>query len=213
MNQKFLFMIFSLANVFPEMNTKLKLRQLCLANNKNKCFKWHFYSSGRTTRQEILKSMHRCRSNGSDSTIYGHFIIWPSSVTLTFNLPEQMFQMALLLLNENKLCQIILKSMQKEFMGWKSSIYDHLIIWPLKYDRDLRPTWTNVSNGINENKCPKTKSKHKCTSYCPDKSRWMHICTMCTQTMHIHQTEVVTTMSRSQKAGQQQNGETIWKCT
>ena len=30
------------------------------------------------------------------SSIYGHFIIWPSSVTLTFNLPEQMFKMALI---------------------------------------------------------------------------------------------------------------------
>ena len=31
------------------------------------------------------------------SSIYDHFIIWSSSVTLTFNLPEQMFQMELLL--------------------------------------------------------------------------------------------------------------------
>ena len=35
------------------------------------------------------------------SSFYAHFIIWPSSVTLTFNLPEQMFQMALLLLKNN----------------------------------------------------------------------------------------------------------------
>ena len=27
------------------------------------------------------------------SLIYDHFIIWPSSVALTYNLPEQMFQM------------------------------------------------------------------------------------------------------------------------
>ena len=35
------------------------------------------------------------------SSIYDHFIIWPSSVTLTFNLPKQMFQMALPLFKEN----------------------------------------------------------------------------------------------------------------
>ena len=35
------------------------------------------------------------------SSIYDHFIIWPSSVTLAFNLTEQMFQMTLLLLKEN----------------------------------------------------------------------------------------------------------------
>ena len=35
------------------------------------------------------------------SSIYDHFIIWLSSVTLTFILPEQMFQMAPLLLKKN----------------------------------------------------------------------------------------------------------------
>ena len=41
------------------------------------------------------------------SSIYDHFIIWPSSVTLAFNLTEQMFQMTLLLLKENN-CAILL---------------------------------------------------------------------------------------------------------
>ena len=35
------------------------------------------------------------------SSIYDHYIIWPANGTLIFNLPEQMFQMALLLLKEN----------------------------------------------------------------------------------------------------------------
>ena len=35
------------------------------------------------------------------SSIYDHVIIWPSSVTLIFNLPQQMFQMVLLLVREN----------------------------------------------------------------------------------------------------------------
>ena len=47
------------------------------------------------------KSMHKCRSNGSDKLNLNHFNVWPSSVTVNFNLPEQMFQMALLLLKEN----------------------------------------------------------------------------------------------------------------
>ena len=52
--------------------------------------------------------MPKCKSNGSDRSIYDHFIVWPASVTLTFNLPEQMFQMALLPLQGEQLCQIIL---------------------------------------------------------------------------------------------------------
>ena len=47
------------------------------------------------------------------NSIYDHLIIWPSSVTLTFNLPEQMFQMALLLLKGEQLCQIVFKFMHK----------------------------------------------------------------------------------------------------
>ena len=37
------------------------------------------------------------------SSIYDHFIIWPSSATLTVNLPQQMILVALLLLKE-QLC-------------------------------------------------------------------------------------------------------------
>ena len=40
------------------------------------------------------------------SSTYEHFITWPSSVTLTFNLPEQMFQIALLLPRENNCVQL-----------------------------------------------------------------------------------------------------------
>ena len=56
-----------------------------------------------------------------------HFIVWLSSVTLTFNLLKQMFQM-----NNEQLCQIILKSMHKyvQVMSSPSSIYDHYIFWP-----------------------------------------------------------------------------------
>ena len=59
---------------------------------------WKNVSKGTFTPQEeelcqiILKSMHKYWSYGPTSSVYDHFIIWPSSVT--FNLSEQMFQMA-----------------------------------------------------------------------------------------------------------------------
>ena len=56
---------------------------------------------GKKLSQIFLKSLHKCTSYGLDKLNLRYFIIWPSSVTLTFNLPEQMFQMALLLLMEN----------------------------------------------------------------------------------------------------------------
>ena len=40
------------------------------------------------------------------SSIYDNFIICPSSVTLTFNLPEEMFQMALLPFKENNCAKL-----------------------------------------------------------------------------------------------------------
>ena len=60
------------------------------------------------------------------NSVYDHFIIYPSSETLTFNLPEQMFQMALLLLKDNNCACIHI-----EVMAGTSSISDHFIIWPL----------------------------------------------------------------------------------
>ena len=53
-----------------------------------------------------------------------HFIIWPSSVTLTFNLPEQMFQMN----NSTKLFWNL--RINLKVMALTNSIYDHFIIWP-----------------------------------------------------------------------------------
>ena len=53
-----------------------------------------------------------------------HFIVCPSSVTLTFNLPEQVFEMkncAKLFWNPCINVQVIV---------WTSSIYDHFLIWP-----------------------------------------------------------------------------------
>ena len=47
------------------------------------------------------------------SSIYDNFDLYLNPVTLTFNLPEKMFQMALFPPRVQKLCKIILKSMHK----------------------------------------------------------------------------------------------------
>ena len=53
-----------------------------------------------------------------------HFIVWSSSVTLTFNLHEQMFQM-------NKSAKLFWNPcINVEVMALTSSVYDHFIIWP-----------------------------------------------------------------------------------
>ena len=77
------------------------------------------------------------------SSIYCHFIIWPSSVTLTFNLPEHMFQMALLLLKKNNCAKLFWNlCINVGFMAETSSIYV-----TFKCDIDLQPTLKKVSNG------------------------------------------------------------------
>ena len=51
-------------------------------------------------------------------------MVWPSSVSLTFNLPEQMFQM-------NNCAKLFLNPcINVELMARTSSVYDHFIIWP-----------------------------------------------------------------------------------
>ena len=75
--------------------------------------------------QIILKSMYKC------AKVYDHCIIWPSSVTLTFNLPEQMFQMALLLLKDNNWAKLFWNPLiNVQVMAQTSSVYDNFIIWP-----------------------------------------------------------------------------------
>ena len=97
--------------------------------------------------QIILKSMRKCRSYGMTSSIYNLFIIWPSSATLTFNLHEQMSQIALLLLKRNNWVKLF----------WNPCINDSYDLYKLnllpfyqltfKCDLDLQPVWRNVSNG------------------------------------------------------------------
>ena len=47
------------------------------------------------------------------SSIDDYFDLYLTPVTLTFNLPEKMFQMALLLLEDNNCTKLFLKSMHK----------------------------------------------------------------------------------------------------
>ena len=47
------------------------------------------------------------------SSIYDHFDLYLTPVTLTFNVPEKMFLMALLLFENNKCAKLFLKSMHK----------------------------------------------------------------------------------------------------
>ena len=47
------------------------------------------------------------------SSIYDHFDLYLTPVTLTFNLSEKMFQMALLPLQDNNCVNLFLKSMRK----------------------------------------------------------------------------------------------------
>ena len=64
-------------------------------------------------------------------SIYDHFIIWPSSVTMAFNLSEQLPQAALLHLKENNCAKLFWNPcIDVEVMARTSSIYDHFIIWP-----------------------------------------------------------------------------------
>ena len=99
----------------------------------NKCFKWHFYASKRITVPYYFEIHANVKVMARISSIYDHFIIWPSSVTLTFNIPDQIFQMALLLVKENKCAKLFWNPcINVHLMAQKSSRYDHFIIWPSK---------------------------------------------------------------------------------
>ena len=106
------------------------------------------------------------------SSIYDHIFIWPSSVTLTFNLPEQMFQMALLLLKDNNSANLFWNPcINVQIMARTSSL------WPFyhltaKCHLDLQPTYTNVLNGTStppgKQPCQIIlKFMQKCKSYGP----------------------------------------------
>ena len=92
-------------------------------------------------------------------------LLFDLQVTLTFNLPEQTFQMnecATLFWNPCINIQVIART---------SSIYDHFIIWPssVTLTSNLPAQRFQITLLIlKENNCAKL-SMHQCTSYCLDK--------------------------------------------
>ena len=71
------------------------------------------------------------------SSVYDNFVIWPSSVTSTFDLPEQMFQMALMLLKENNCTKLFCyPCINVQVIARTSSIYD-LLILTFKFELDF----------------------------------------------------------------------------
>ena len=83
------------------------------------------------------------------SSIYDYFDLYLTPVTLTFNLPEKMFQMALLLLEDNNCAKLFLKKSMHKCTSYGPDNINILPFWPLfdPCDLDLQPTWKNVSNG------------------------------------------------------------------
>ena len=101
--------------------------------------------------------MHKCRSYGPEKLSLRPF----NNSTFKFdrnlqpiNLPQQMFQMALLLLKGEQLCQIIFKSMHKCISNGPDKLklrpFYHLIF---KCDLNLQPTLGG--EGVNFDKEPK----------------------------------------------------------
>ena len=96
-----------------------------------------------------------------------HFTVWPSSVTLTFKLPEQMFQM-------NNCTKLFWKPyINVEVMAWTSSVYDHIITWPSSVTSTFN-LHAQVSNGTSTPQGQQLwhiilKSMNKCRSHGPDK--------------------------------------------
>ena len=78
-------------------------------------------------------TMNKCTSYGLTSSIYDHFITWPSSVTLTFNLREQMFQTALLHFEDNNCAKLFWNPciMYKLCSGQAQFMIILTFIWPL----------------------------------------------------------------------------------
>ena len=145
------------------------------------CFRWHFSTSRTTTVQNYFE-IHEFFLNpcivqvmAQTSSIYDHFDLYLTPVTLTFNVPEKMFLMALLLFENNKCAKLFLKSMHK----CTSNGPDKLNIWlfwhlfdPVTLTFNLPEKMFQITLFLLErNNCAKLflKSMRKCTSFAPDK--------------------------------------------
>ena len=103
-------------------------------------------------------------------------------MTLNFNLPEKMFQMALFLLKENNGANCFEIQTNVEVMARTNS--DRWSNAPLtfKCDHELQPTLTNISDATSTHQGEQLCQiilifMHKCRSYGQDKYRRMHACT------------------------------------
>ena len=173
MNQKFQFMIFTQANdhfiFWPSSMTLtfnlpeqmflcqiiLKSTHKCTSYGSDKLNLWSFYhltfkcDLDLQVPEQLFKMTLLCINENNctilfwnpckckSCSIYDHFIISPSSVTLAFNMPELIFQMAFLLVKEKvketKCAKLFWNPwINIHHMAQKSSIYDHFIIWPSK---------------------------------------------------------------------------------
>ena len=145
----------------------------------------------------FLKSMHKCTSYGPDKFNIWPFDLYLTTVTLTFNLPEKLFQMVLFFLKGNNCAklfwnpcinvQVMLRPAQYMYLTILNFIWS-LWPWPSTH---LENVSTGTSPFQGQQLCQIVlKSMHFCTSYGPDKLGRTHGRT------HIHGTKIVTTMSR-----------------
>ena len=64
------------------------------------------------------------------SSVYDHIDLYSTPMILTFNLPEKMFQMALLLLEDNNCAKLVKNAcINVQVMARTSSIYDHFDLY------------------------------------------------------------------------------------
>ena len=147
------------------------------------------------------------------SSIYDYFDLYLTPVTLTFNLPEKMFQMALLDLKGNicaKLfynpCIIVQGMLQTSSIHVLVYDYFNVYLTPVTLTFNLPKIVSNdTSPPHGQQLCQIVlKSMHYCSSYGPDKSGRTHGALTHGRT-HIHRTKIVTTMSRLPASGLDKN--------
>ena len=91
----------------------------------------HSYLQGKQLCKIILKSKHKCWSYGPDKLNLWPFHHLTFNMTLIFNLPKQMFKWPYYFSRRTRAQLFWNPCMNVEVMAHTSSIYDHLIIWPL----------------------------------------------------------------------------------
>ena len=94
-------------------------------------FKWHFSSSRTITVQNYFwNPWINVQVMARTSSIYDHFDLYFTPMTLTCNLPEKMFQMALLLLEGNNCAKLFWNPcINVQVMARTSSIYVHFDLY------------------------------------------------------------------------------------